>query len=125
MNQLPAATKRMYALGRLKNGQMNKTEAAYAEHLERLKYEGEILWWKFEGMKFRLADNTFYTPDFAVLRSDGQLCLYEVKGFWRDDARVKIKVAADMYPVHFYAIKKGTKKDSWNWKYESFDSEKL
>lgn len=99
--------KSLQALGRLKAGTMNKTEAAYCQHLERLKVEGLIAWFKFEGMKFRLADKTFYTPDFAVMRADGALQMHEVKGYWQDDARAKIKIAADMYPMDFIAIKKG------------------
>lgn len=99
--------KGLQALGRLKAGTMNKTEAAYCLHLERLMAEGLIAWFKFEGMKFRLADKTFYTPDFAVMRADGALQMHEVKGYWQDDARAKIKIAADMYPMDFIAIKKG------------------
>ena len=56
----------LQALGRLKVGAMNKTEAAYARTLELRKAADEVAWYKFEGLKFRLADNTFYTPDFAV-----------------------------------------------------------
>ena len=41
-------------------GQMNKTEAAYAAHLELLKRAGEISDYAFEKYKLRLADNTFY-----------------------------------------------------------------
>jgi len=85
---------------------MNKTEAAYAAHLELLKHAGEVLWYKFEGLKFRLADNTFYTPDFAVLTKDNTLQAHEVKGYWQDDAKVKIKVASDLYPIEFIAIHK-------------------
>lgn len=100
------------ALGRLKTGQMNKTEEAYAQHLEMEKSAGKILWYKFEGLKFRLADNTFYTPDFAVMSADGQLEAHEVKGFMMDDANVKIKVAASMYPIKFIlVIKKGKQWD--------------
>lgn len=99
------------ALGRLKVGQMNKTETAYSKRLEEQKQAGEILWWKFEGLKFRLADNTFYTPDFAVMTSAMQLEAHEVKGFWQDDARVKIKVASEMYPIQFRAVK--AKSGSW------------
>jgi len=95
----------MYALGRMKSGVMNRTEEAYANHLEKLKSQGEILWFKFEGMKFRLADNTFYTPDFCVMRANGEIEAHEVKGFWLDKARVKIKVAADQFPIKFIAIK--------------------
>ncbi len=95
----------MYALGRLKQGQMNKTENLYQDHLEMKKRSGQVLWYRFEGLKFRLADATFYTPDFAVMLSDGTLEAHEVKGFWTDDARVKIKVASEMYPIRFIAVK--------------------
>lgn len=54
--------KQIQALGRLKTGQMNKTESAYCQHLEQRKRAGEIAWYRFEGIKLRLADNTFYTP---------------------------------------------------------------
>lgn len=97
--------KAFYAQGRLKPGQMNKGEEAYAAHLERMKNAGHIVWWKFEGLKLRLADNTFYTPDFAVIASDMVLECHEVKGFWQDDARAKIKIAADLYPFRFKAFK--------------------
>ena len=109
-----------YALGRLKAGEMNKTEAEYNAHLEALKTAGDIVWFKFEGMKFRLADNTFYTPDFAVMLEDGQLQAHEVKGHWEDDARVKIKVAAALYPIQFIAVQKLAKKNGGGWVTEEF-----
>ena len=112
--------KSFYALGRLKRGQMNKTEAAYALHLEALKHAGIVLWWKFEGIKLRLADNTFYTPDFAVLAADSVMELHETKGFWQDDARAKIKIAADQYPFRFKAFKAEVKKRGGGWIEESF-----
>lgn len=87
-------------------GIMNKTEAEYAERLESLKLAGEISDYRFECVKFKLADKTFYTPDFMVLRPDGTFELHEVKGFWEDDARVKIKVAAAQYPFKFIAARK-------------------
>ncbi|VEB42963.1 Uncharacterised protein [Chromobacterium violaceum] len=37
------------ALGRLRTGAMNKTEAAYAQHLEAQKVAGRVAWFKFEG----------------------------------------------------------------------------
>lgn len=112
--------KRMYALGRLKTGTLNKTEQAYALELERQRQAGNVAWFKFEGMKFRLADNTFYTPDFAVMLSGGEMELHEVKGFWQDDARAKIKIAADMYPFRFLAVKVKAKKDGGGWERECF-----
>lgn len=111
-----------FALGRLPVGQMNKTEARYADVLEALKRNGNILWYRFEGIKLRLADNTFYSPDFFVMRDDFVLECHEVKGFWMDDARVKIKVAADQYPFRFYAVKERTRKEGGGYHYESFSS---
>ena len=110
----------MRALGRLKAGVMNGTEQAYALHLEARKQEGSVKWYKFEGMKFKLADSTFYTPDFIVLDSNGFMEAHEVKGFWTDDARVKIKVAADLYPVSFIAIKRLPKGKGGGWEVERF-----
>lgn len=108
------------ALGRLKSGQMNQTEAAYQKHLEARKAAGDVVWYRFEGIKFRLADNTFYSPDFAVMRANGQMELHEVKGHWTDDARVKIKVAADQYPMRFIAVKVLPKKQGGGWVVEEF-----
>lgn len=100
----------VYALGRLKVGQMNRTEAEYAALLEQMRRAGMVAWFKFEGVKLRLADNTFYTPDFAVMLSGGRMQMHEVKGHWMDDARAKIKIAADLYPFEFIAVRKQPKK---------------
>lgn len=108
------------ALGRLKTGQLNKTEQAYADRLRALEQAGQILWHKFEGIKLRLADKTFYTPDFAVLAADGVMELHEVKGFWQDDARAKIKIAAAMYPFRFIAVVVQPKRDGGGWDVEEF-----
>lgn len=113
--------KAIYALGRLKTGAMNKTEQAYAQSLELEKQAGVIAWYKFEGLKLRLADNTFYSPDFFVMLQSGVLEAHEVKGFWRDDARAKIKIAADLYPFRFIAVTQKAKKDGGGWAVEVFE----
>lgn len=114
--------KSLQALGRLKTGTMNKTEEAYCQHLELRKRYGEIVWYRFEGIKLRLADNTFYTPDFAVMLANGQLEMHEVKGggYWTDDARVKTKVAADQYPFRIIGVTKLPAKAGGGWKVEEF-----
>lgn len=100
------------ALGRLKTGQMNKTEAAYAAQLDLLLRAGEIAWYKFEGLKFRLANNTFFTPDFCIMLPSGEIQIKETKGFMQDDANVKIKCAAEIYPFRFFIVRK----DGKGWK---------
>jgi hypothetical protein len=117
--KLPGNKSGIYALGRLPVGQMNKTEAAYDAHLWTLRGV-EVLWHKFEAVKLRLADSTFYTCDFTVLPKSGVLEMHEVKGFWQDDARVKIKVAASIYPFRFVAVTARAKKHGGGWAVEEF-----
>jgi hypothetical protein len=45
--------------------------------------------------------------------------MHEVKGFWRDDARAKIKIAADAYPFRFFAIRKQPAKAGGGWEVEA------
>ena len=90
---------------------MNKTEAAFAKSLENRRVVGEIITWEFEPIKLRLARTTFYTPDFLAVYPD-RFVFYEVKGFWRDDARVKIKVAAKTDP-YFKFIAVQWKRREW------------
>ena len=93
------------SLGRLKQGMMNKSEERYErEILKPGLLAGEILWYKFEAIKLRIAKNTFLTPDFAVLPRSMVMELRDVKGargIYMDDAKVKMKVAAESYPFVF------------------------
>lgn len=98
-------------------GAMNKTEEAYAGHLRTLMLAGEVLHYEFEPLKLRLADKTFYTPDFMVVRRDGLIELHEVKGVWEDDARVKIKVAAKQHWMFTFV---GVQRKGANWSLEAF-----
>lgn len=104
------------ALGRLPQGRQNKTEAAYGDYLELRRRAGEVAWFKFEAIKLRLADLTFYTPDYFVMLTNGELEVHEVKGHWEDDARVKIKVAASLFPFRFI----GVRKVRGSWDFEVF-----
>jgi len=82
---------------------MNKTEERYDAHLWKIR--GHLtVWHAFEAITFKLAHDTRYTPDFIVQRTSGIIECHEVKGFWRDDARVKIKVAASLFPFKFLAV---------------------
>lgn len=91
---------------------MNRWERQYAERLEGDRLNGTILSWTYQPLKLRLADLTFYTPDFMVILQDGTLEMHEVKGFMRDDAAVKIKVAAELFPFIF---RLATKEKTLGW----------
>lgn len=106
--------------GANKKARMNKLEAEYAQVLDVQLRVGDIKWWAFEPFKLRLAQATSYTPDFGILTNDGRLEFAETKGFWREDARVKIKVAAEIFPFKFVALTKCKVKDGGGWKIEEF-----
>lgn len=117
----PTARERLFAKGRLKNGEMNKTEAAYCKHLEALKQQKKIAWYLFESIKLKLADLTYLTVDFAVMMPDGMIQFHDVKGakiLFQDDAKVKMKVAAEKFPFEFYVVYPKKEKDGGGWNIE-------
>lgn len=87
---------------------MNKGEARYAGVLDTRRAAGVVLAWWYEGLSWRLADETHYRPDFVVMLPDGTVELHEVKAASREDrgedfgatpeAWVKLKVVAEHAP---------------------------
>jgi hypothetical protein len=97
-------------------GQMNQTEAAYAESLQALKLTGEILDWKFEAVTFKIAKDTRYTPDFMVMYADCTVELVDCKGGGpiNPTSLVKVKCAAEMFWMFNFVIEKRLpKKAGW------------
>lgn len=119
---------RNFAKGRkraLDSGIMNKLEQEYAGILEMRRLAGEIDWWKYEAIKFRLTqDKCFYTPDFVVQLSDGIIEVHETKGHWEEDALLKIKFAAEQFPFRFVAVGKRPKKEGGGWWTREFGARK-
>jgi hypothetical protein len=108
----------LFGLGRMKSGALNKTEKRYSDRLESMKHAGLIAWYRFESVTFKLADDTRYNPDFIVMLANGEIEIHEVKGslkYIQDDAKVKINVAAEMFPFRFYLIAPKKKKDGGGW----------
>jgi hypothetical protein len=82
-----------------KRAYKSKWESQYAAQVLDLEMRTKVIsWWDYEGMRFRLADGTYYTPDFVVMTTPGHLVAREVKGFWRESARVRVKVCARCFP---------------------------
>lgn len=77
---------------------MNKLETRYFQYLSALKFAGEIRDFRFEPFRLKLAEKCTYCPDFFVVTKDGAFEVHETKGFMRDDAAVKLKVAAENFP---------------------------
>ena len=112
----PVLTKPVTGRGTQVAHKMNKWEKSYQQTLLLRLAAGEILWFDFEPCKFKLGNDwkTTYTPDFGVMLADRTIEFHEVKGFWRDDAKVKIKVAASMLPFVFVIVTKGHKGMGWD-----------
>lgn len=98
----------LYAKGRLKQGELNRTESSYAQYLDAERQAGRVADFWFEPVKLRIADGAcWYTPDFMVLRPDGTVELHEVKGsprIFADDAKVKCKACATQYPFSLFVV---------------------
>jgi len=92
---------------------MNQLESTHAMKLNILIHEGAIQDWKYEEVKFRLADKTWYTPDFFIT-CDDHFEIHEIKGpkIW-DDALVKFKACAEKYPYFTWKMLQFTKTDGW------------
>ncbi len=76
---------------------MNRLESRFAAELAAWKATGQIEWWGYESLKLRLAKGAWFKPDFLVIDEFGKFIIYETKGFMRESANVRIKVAAETY----------------------------
>lgn len=97
----------------------NKTEAAFALHLRETQPGREI---NEQGITLLLANGLRYTPDiFLPPILNGKVesitpLAYEVKGFMRDDAAGKIKMAAKIHPwITFYLVTRRKKASGGGW----------
>ena len=91
---------------------MNGTEREWAEILDYLKRSGEIIDWKYDPFNLRLADNTYYRPDFLVVYP-GHFEIIEIKGGWmQDDSIAKFKIAAEQFPWFVFKMVQKKSKNS-------------
>lgn len=77
----------------------SKWEAERAVILEARKRAGLIRDWQHEAIRLRVADGAWYKPDFLVTHNDGRVQVEEVKGHWREAARVRWKVIRERFPM--------------------------
>lgn len=89
--------------------QPNKLEKRFEiECLNLWKFEHKIIDYAFEAITIRIGNGVTYRPDYWTVDSEGRTTFYECKGkqVW-DDAKVKIKVAAMLYPAYrFYLCRR-------------------
>ncbi len=110
LNPLPAEPISRPSLRQRTSDGLNKLERAFLGHLEAHKL-GPLL---TQAITLKLANGVRYTPDFVEVRYSTGLIAYEVKGFMRDDAAVKIKVAASLYPwITFFLATRPRGASAW------------
>jgi len=109
-------SRRGQAGGRAQGGRgMNALEAAYDELLRGRLLLREIAGYSYQGVKFRLADRCWYTPDFLVITLDGRAEAHETKGFLEDDAAVKLRVMREAWPGIALVI---VRREGGEWEFE-------
>jgi predicted nuclease of restriction endonuclease-like RecB superfamily len=64
-------------------------EIKYAQYLDSKNIK-----WLYESKTFDLGNST-YTPDFYLQETDEYI---EIKGWWRDDAKLKFRLFKQKYP---------------------------
>lgn len=80
------------------DGYRSKLERDYALNLRARQRIGEIEWWGYECLRLKLGEGAWFTPDFIVMNGHGALSAHETKGFRREAAMVRLKVAASLFP---------------------------
>ena len=107
---LPVKPVRVRTLRQQTGSGLNKLETAFLGHLEARKM-GELL---TQAITLKIANGCRYTPDFVEVRHGLGMRAYEVKGFMRDDAAVKIKVAAARFPwIEFFLATRPKRAGEW------------
>ncbi len=101
---------------------LNKTERRFYEGLKRglCAFSGTMNWdcIHVQAVTLKLADDCRLTVDFVCVDQVGHEDFIDVKGFQREDALIKMKVAARMFPHKtFWIVKRDVKQPTgWNWK---------
>lgn len=94
----------------------SQLERDYAAHLDLRLKAGEVRRWVYEGVRLRIGWRrtkagklvaSYYTPDFHVQLTGGEIQLHETKGFMREAAAVRLAACAELYP---YRIVLATRK---------------
>lgn len=98
-------------------GYASSWEREYAAYLDRQKHQGQIQRWQYEAVSLNLAPKTKYTPDFCVVNRQGIIEFHEVKGLFREAAKVRFRLAVHLFPqFRFFIVRLANKQ----WDIEAF-----
>ena len=82
----------------------SKWELDYARYLDVLKATRRIVDWDYEPERLEIGAGAHYTPDFRVMLPGGGYEFREVKGYQREAAMVRLKVAAKHFPHRRFVL---------------------
>lgn len=91
----------------------NALERDWAGVLEALRRDGQLVAWHYEAFKLHLGGGAWFCPDFMLVWKDGEVSVDECKGFMREAAHVRLRVAAALFPFRIRLVRRG-KGRSWN-----------
>ena len=97
---------------------LNQTERAFLAHLQANPEYDTVA---PHALTLKLGNGVHYTPDFIAYHQavdpygdTDHVYAFEVKGFMRDDAAVKLKVAASLFPWIKFSLATKKKDGSWD-----------
>ncbi|WP_233343659.1 hypothetical protein [Burkholderia cepacia] len=114
-NAAKAGATVMRSLGRVRARKVDAAIEAYGELLATLRLRGDVLWFRANPIKLRLADETYYGPNFAVMVASGHLEMHHVMDAAKNEPLTTVKIAAEQFPFRFVAVHRD---DSCGWKFE-------
>lgn len=103
------------------DGYRSQWESDFARHLEFLRTDGKIIEWGYERIRLRIGKRSgrermrapIFTPDFHVIEPGGRLKFYEVKGYYRESAKVRSAVAAEVFPNFVFIVVRKSRGATW------------
>lgn len=110
-----APTRQMRSLGRVRSRKVDAAIEAYGEFLAVRRCAGDVLWFRAQPIELRLADETYYGPNFAVMVASGHLEMHHVVDAAKNESLTTVKIAAEQFPFRFVVVHRG---DSHDWKFE-------
>lgn len=109
---------------RRKPGEKTDPESAWENKLLEEQSAGIVHEYRYEPIKLKLCDGTYYIPDYMVLMADGSVYFDECKGSWKAPnqakSRLKLKMAAELYPWFTFrgvVCTEIPKRDGGGWKF--------
>lgn len=105
INALPVGSVALVVSKSTDESKLNKTERAYLGYL-RMLYPTRI---GIQDVTLKIADDCRLTMDFNYINENGNWVFVDVKGFQREDALIKVKVAARLFPHLKFVIVKRAK----------------